>query len=408
MFEDDQQFLDDVIVVGSICVGQDCNNGESFGFDTGRYKENNLRLHFDDTSSSASFPSNDWRITINDSSNGGASYFAVEDATAGNVPFRVEAGAGANALHVDASGGNVGMGTATPVVELHVADGDSPTLRLEQNGASGFTPQTWDIAGNETNFFVRDVTNGSSLPFRIRPGAPQNSIYIDADGDVGMGTQTPDAPLDVESSSNPTLRLTNTQATTGNTWELISADNSGRLNFKNITNNNTPLKIDDMANNNLLKLGVDGSPDRIDITGMLFINNIDNSNPDYVFEPEYKLESIEEHAAYMWKNKHLPAVGAGVNGEDGKAMINVANRSQGILEELEKAHLYIEQLHKRINNEKESRLEVIDQQAEEITDLKAQLTKMEVQLAELIQMVSSLSKTQDASDSSNKTVGEKE
>ena len=30
----DQQFLDDVIVDGSLCVGQDCVNGESFGFDT--------------------------------------------------------------------------------------------------------------------------------------------------------------------------------------------------------------------------------------------------------------------------------------------------------------------------------------------------------------------------------------
>jgi hypothetical protein len=67
-------------------------------------------------------------------------------------------------------GGRVGLGTSTPVVDLHVVSGDSPTLRLEQNGSSGFTPQTWDVAGNETNFFVRDVTHSSNLPFRIRPG----------------------------------------------------------------------------------------------------------------------------------------------------------------------------------------------------------------------------------------------
>ncbi|MEO1370030.1 MAG: hypothetical protein AAFX50_22845, partial [Acidobacteriota bacterium] len=52
----DQQFLDDVIIVGSACAGLDCNNGESFGFDTLRLKENNLRIHFNDTSNSASFP----------------------------------------------------------------------------------------------------------------------------------------------------------------------------------------------------------------------------------------------------------------------------------------------------------------------------------------------------------------
>lgn len=201
MSEDDQVFLDDVIIDGSICVGQDCVNGESFGFDTGRYKENNLRIHFDDTSNSASFPNNDWRITINDSANGGASYFAIEDATAGRVPFRIVAGAPANSLYVDAQG-DIGIGTANPVVEAHIADGDTPTLRLEQNGSSGFTPQTWDIAGNEANFFIRDATNGSKLPFKIKPGAPSNSLYIDAEGDIGLGTDNPGSNgLQVESGN---------------------------------------------------------------------------------------------------------------------------------------------------------------------------------------------------------------
>ena len=104
------------------------------------------------------------------------------DATAGTSPLYIEAGAGNNALYIDSSGGNVGMGTSTPVVELHVTDGDSPTLRLEQNGSNGWTPQIWDVAGNETNFFVRDVTNSSKLPFKIKPGAPDNSLFIKGDG----------------------------------------------------------------------------------------------------------------------------------------------------------------------------------------------------------------------------------
>ena len=58
------------------------------------------------------------------------------------------------------------MGTSTPVVELHIVNGDSPTVRLEQDGSSGFTPQTWDMAGNETNWFVRDATNG--FPFALQ------------------------------------------------------------------------------------------------------------------------------------------------------------------------------------------------------------------------------------------------
>jgi hypothetical protein len=193
----DQYFCDDVIVdCGSLCVGGDCVNGESFGFDTLRLKENNLRIKFQDTSSSASFPSNDWQLTANDSTNGGANRFSIDDIDGGRTPFTLEASAPSHSLYVD-DGGRIGNGTSIPVVDLHVKSGNTPTLRLEQDGSSGFTPQTWDVAGNEANFFVRDVTNGSTLVLRIRPGAPTSAIDIAAGGDVGIGTSAPAARLHV-------------------------------------------------------------------------------------------------------------------------------------------------------------------------------------------------------------------
>ncbi len=189
--EYDQVILDDLIVDGSACIGFDCVNGESFGFDTLRLKENNLRIKAQDTSSSASFPSNDWQITFNDSSNGGANKFSIDDIDGGRTPFTIEAGAPSHSLSVD-DGGRLGLGTNTPVVDVHIKSGNTPTLRLEQDGSSGFTPQTWDVAGNEANFFVRDATNGSTLPFRIFPGAPSNALNIEAStGDIGIGTTSP-------------------------------------------------------------------------------------------------------------------------------------------------------------------------------------------------------------------------
>ncbi len=193
-----QVFAEDVIVQGSIGVGMDVPGGYSFGFSTIAMLENNLRIRFDDTSNSASFPDNDWEITINDSGNGGQNYFRVNDITQGSSPFTIRGGAGSHALYVSNSGGNVGLGTDSPAVELQVTDGDSPTLRLEQNGTNGWTPQTWDVAGNETNFFVRDVTNGSKLPFKIKPGAPDNAIFVAANGNIGLGTANPQHRLEVK------------------------------------------------------------------------------------------------------------------------------------------------------------------------------------------------------------------
>ena len=200
----DQVIGDDLVVQGSACIGLDCVNNESFGFDTIRLKENNLRIKFEDTSTAAGFPSNEWQLTANDSASGGQSKFSIEDITGARIPFTVEAGSPTNSLYVDSTG-RVGFRTATPVLDLHVTTGNTPATRLEQNASGGFTAQTWDVAGNEANFFVRDVSSGSRLPFRIRPGAPTSSLDVAADGNVGFGTASPISKLDIRGSATADL-----------------------------------------------------------------------------------------------------------------------------------------------------------------------------------------------------------
>lgn len=191
----DQVFADDLIVQGSGCFGFDCVNNEAFSFDTIRLKENNTRLAFDDTSV-GTFPGNDWQIEANESASGGKNSFSILDITGSKTPFRIEAGAQTNALYVS-SNGKIGIGTNTPVLDVNMTTGNTPAVRLEQNANSGFTAQTWDMAGNEANFFIRDITNGSLLPFRIRPGAPTSSIDIAASGNVGIGIASPTVKLHV-------------------------------------------------------------------------------------------------------------------------------------------------------------------------------------------------------------------
>src|SRR5207302_9255870 len=150
----DDVIPDDLIVQGSACVGLDCVSGESFGFDTVRLKENNTRLQFDDTSTSAGFPTNNWQIRANDSASGGSSFLGIVDQGAsgnsetGTIIARFDAGAPANSFRV-ASTGKVGFRTATPVLDLHMNTSDTPAVRFEQNNTGGFTAQTWDIGANE-------------------------------------------------------------------------------------------------------------------------------------------------------------------------------------------------------------------------------------------------------------------
>jgi len=223
---------DDLIVQGSACAGLDCVNNENFGFDTIRLKENNTRIQFDDTSASVGFATNNWQIRANSSANGGASFLAFVDQGAtgnsetGTIVFEVDAGAPANSLKV-ASNGKVGLRTATPVLDVHANTTDTPAIRLEQNNSGGFTAQTWDVAGNEANFFIRDVTGGSRLSFRIRPGAPTSSLDIAANGNVGVGTQSPRARVDlkqIEDSFIGGLHLR--RLATDDTWAVVTGSDN--------------------------------------------------------------------------------------------------------------------------------------------------------------------------------------
>lgn len=361
----------DLYVYNAACVGVDCvENAEAFGSDSIRLKENNLRIHFDDTSVGA-FPANDWRIVANDTASGGANYLAFEDSTAGRTPFKVEAGARTNALYVDSTG-RIGIGTATPVLDTHTVTGNTPSMRLEQNNSGGFTPQTWDIAGNEANFFIRDVTGGSTLPFRIRPGAPSSSIDINGVGRVGIGQGSPAAPLDVRGTAttigtgNAALKLANSAGdvafqldagANGSFWNVAMRGSNETLVFSKSGTGFTEATLDPNGNMTIRgNLTVGGNCS--DANG----GNGGVDGCDRVFQPDYPLPSIEEHAAQMWGNGYLPAVGP--TPED--APWNLGRKAAGMLNELEKAHIYIDQLQRQLKEQQQlfealkSRLEALE------------------------------------------------
>lgn len=346
-----QYSVGDREISGSLCVGIDCVNNENFGFDTIRLKENNLRIRAVDTSSTASFPTNDWQLTFNDSSNGGANKFSIEDIDGGRTPFTIEAGTPNNALYVDSSGsgGRIGFGTSAPVTDLHVKSGNTPTLRLEQDGTSGFATRTWDVAGNEANFFIRDATGGSALPFRIFPGAPSNALTIKGTtGDVGMGTSSPDDALNIErTSGGVALRLTNASGS----WRF-NQNGSGRLNI--IRDDGTPadvLQLDPAANDNLMLLGSTAA-DQVDITGNLAVSGTISvggvqQHPDYVFAPDYELMPLYEVESFVTANRHLPKVPSAADVQ--KNGLNMTEMQLTLLEKVEELTLYTVQQQKQID-----------------------------------------------------------
>jgi hypothetical protein len=129
----------------------------------------------------------------------------------------------------------------TQLENILVKTGDTPLVHLEQTNGSGFTPQTWDVAGNEANFFIRDKTAGSRLPFRIRPGAPTNSITAAANGNVGIGLIDAATPLEIARSGVVNVRYTDTGPSPDVSWDTGIAAGGGA--FTAGVNGQTPALI---------------------------------------------------------------------------------------------------------------------------------------------------------------------
>jgi hypothetical protein len=223
---------DTQIVQGSQCVGgADCVFGEFAGSgDTQRLKSLRPILNFADTSTAVGDPTVDWSLIANDDA-GGLSRFLLQDLSTNKVPFDIRAGNPSNALVV--AGGKIGLGTGTPGLHLNLKDGDTPGVRLEQDNTVGFNPQTWDVAGNEANFFVRDTTHAPvTLPFRIRPGAPTSSIDIAASGNVGFGTNVPQQALHVRRTDGSTRVLVEEASSTPATRILADLSNRGPVQMR--------------------------------------------------------------------------------------------------------------------------------------------------------------------------------
>jgi hypothetical protein len=108
----------------------------------------------------------------------------------------------------------------------------------------------------------------------------------------------------------------------------------------------------------------------LDVNGSIYLRG-EALHADYVFGADYRLESIEEHARLMWEKKHLPAVESGTRDEQGRDVVEYGSRMRGMLEELEKAHVYIEQL----NSENKSH-------RTEIENLRSRLAEIEALLGQ--------------------------
>jgi hypothetical protein len=197
--------------------------------------------------------------------------------------------------------GKVGIGTSSPTEKLHLSQDSAFTIQMERTGDN---PSVCKIAnsGNLLNI----SQNVSGIVF-LTGTTPEEAVRIEADGDVGIGTDSPQARLDVtDATGNQLVVGTNTNA---------SGTEAGIL-FKHDTNNNNREGggIRSVRNGSTtdfglaLDVGVNGVS-----TQAMFISGVDTT-PGYVgigtSSPAEKLEIATNDQSSILRLTDTATIGA--------------------------------------------------------------------------------------------------
>ena len=298
--------------------------------------------------------------------------------------FNIQHNAGSPVFVFDGATDNIGIQTADAYAPLTMAgtigwkDGTGHMLQLGETCCTGNDRMILSHSPGDPTWGIFYEDGPDDIHFQRSPTSRVMTVALGTNL-VGIGTADPDtvlhiqknngsAKLKVEELSGATALRTqlqminngpvNTQHETGGAiWRQQFQDNAYTL-TKNGTGGNEMTIIA-------------GSGDTT-IRGRLYTAGPTcGSGCDAVFEPDFDLESIEEHAAAMWSAGYLPAIGSTVPSEP----INLTEKMGGVLNELEKAHIYIEQLHQELAQQKEIFHQELAQQKEQLQRLETLLSE---------------------------------
>ncbi len=326
-------------------------------------------------------------------------------------------------FYYNASSGALNLGDAVNISEtfntLQLTSATAPEVFFLGPGNEGFEIEL----SNGLGFHADTDGDGSSNVFnifKIEGDAPSGSLRIDDAGNIGMGTIAPVEAVDVaRTAAAARFQLTSVSSTGSEAAQFIqrraragdtavqTGDNLGLFSFRGHNGSamtGTKAGITVKATQNwtaggngtrmLFQTTTNGSNTLntvMEIThdGKVLINGTELNVPDYVFEDDYDLMSLDQLAAYIEENKHLPGV-ASAN-EVNSGGLDLAGSQLSILEKVEELTLYTLQQHDElkqmhaVKSAHRALLTAYHAQQDELQSLKSMLNEQQQLVNQLLQ-----------------------
>ena len=213
--------------------------------------------------------------------------------------------------------GNVGVGSTSPLEKLHVQNGN---VLISDNSFATYLLGTLKFSTTTYNYAWAGLsgnTNGQGwdqvdLLFYTAFGAPSEKMRLMANtGYLGIGTSTPAAKLDVN----------------GNIF----------------SNGKIAIGTTDLVKIGTNSLAVNGSA----IFTKAKVAVYATAWPDYVFDPSYKMTTLDSLELFIQLNKHLPEIPSGEDVE--KNGLDLGDTQALLLKKIEELTLIVIEQNKRFN-----------------------------------------------------------
>jgi len=328
--------------------------------------------------------------------------------------------------------GKVGINATSPVSTLEVNSGTANTpagLVLNQGTASGngnssrlFFANSGDITTNSFSIFKN--VNNLTFSYGANPGSSSGTfaMVLRNDGNIGIGTNAPNAKLDVSGTFFSGGSAANLDPTIGTPISLSPLSSSGKMligwnrsggggetdfitnqgsgdkggySFYQYSNSGTLTNLMSIngATGNVWIASPNTLPSfsdiyKLNVNGDVRANRlyVNTTGADFVFEPNYTLIPLSQLEKYVTTNHHLPGIEtANTMQKDG---VDVGGNQTKLLQKIEELTLYViaqdkqqkqtttenAELVKTVNGQKEllqKQQELLDQLRKEVDYLKA-------------------------------------